>query len=97
MFFSGNLLPLATLSSIELHMSFFFSPSSGPVDAEVYVESRFVLVVMVVWQHRQVVVDLTNSELPGGICSCAACQARQVLVSTRVMIRVLSPREYRKI
>lgn len=46
MFFSGNLLALATLSSIELHMSLFLSPSSGPAEVEVYVENRFVFAVM---------------------------------------------------
>jgi hypothetical protein len=51
MFFSGNLLPLATESSIELHMSFFWSSflSSGPVPVEalVYVENRFEFAVMI--------------------------------------------------
>lgn len=39
MFFSGNRLPLATESSIELHMSFFCSPflPSDPEPTEVEV------------------------------------------------------------
>lgn len=50
-FFSGNLLPLATESSIELHMSFlssFFPSEPVPVPTEVlvYVENRFELAVM---------------------------------------------------
>jgi hypothetical protein len=44
MFFSGNLFPLATESSMELHISFFASSFllSGPepVDVVVYVDTR---------------------------------------------------------
>lgn len=49
MFFSGNRLPLATLSSMELQRS-FFSPlrPSDPAEAEVYVDTLFALAVMIV-------------------------------------------------
>jgi hypothetical protein len=49
-FFSGNRLPLATESSIELHMSFlassFFVSAPEPVDVLVYVENLFAFAVM---------------------------------------------------
>jgi len=52
MFFSGNLLPLATESSIELHMSFFcssfFSSEAVPTEILVYVQNLLEFAVMVV-------------------------------------------------
>jgi len=46
-FFSGSRLPLATDSSIEIHRSFFFSPSlpSDPAETDVYAEKRFVFAI----------------------------------------------------
>lgn len=45
-FFSGSRFPLATDSSMEFHMSFFFSPSFESAEAVVYVENLFVLAAM---------------------------------------------------
>ena len=49
-FFSGNLLPLATESSIELHISLLGSPcfpsDPEPTEVLVYVEKRFAFAVM---------------------------------------------------